>query len=93
VAKKPLDIQNRLQEIKAKLHAQNILLTEAKAALEAANTRLNKTREEVKNEIRSDFTPPTGGSKRSDKAKTEPVPFFAPQTILAQNAVRKAIAP
>lgn len=91
-AKKQLDVQNRLQEIKAKLHAQNILLTEAKAALEAANTRLNKTREDIKNEIHSDFTPPTGGTKRSDKAKTEPLPFFAPQTILAQNAVRKAVS-
>jgi ATP-dependent Clp protease protease subunit len=90
-AKKPLDIQNSVQQIKAKLHAQNALLAEAKEALEAANTRLNKSLEEVKNEIRSDFTPPTGGSKRSDKAKTEPVPFFAPQTTLAQNAVKKAV--
>ena len=89
-SKKPLDIQNRLQSIKAKLHAQNALLTEAKSALEAANNRLKKTREEVKNEIKSDFTPE--GSKRSNKAKTEPVPFFAPQTTLAQNAVRKAVA-
>jgi ATP-dependent Clp protease protease subunit len=89
-AKKPLNIQNKLQHIKAKLHAQNALLAEAKEALEAANTRLKKSREEVKNEIRSDFTPE--GSKRSNKAKTEPVPFFAPQTPLAQNAVKKAIA-
>ena len=84
-----MDVQNRLQLIKAKLQAQNTLLTEAKHALEAANTRLNKTREEVKNEIKSDFTP--AGSKRSSKAKTETQPFFAPQTILAQNAVKKAI--
>ncbi len=89
-SKKPLDIQNRLQSIKAKLHAQNALLAEAKEALEAANSRLKKTREEVKNEIRSDFTPE--GSKRSNKAKTEPVPFFAPQTTLAKNAVRKAVS-
>jgi ATP-dependent Clp protease protease subunit len=91
-SKKPFDIQNKLQSIKAKLHAQNALLTEAREALEAANIRLKKTRQEIKNEIRSDFTPPTGGSKRSDKAKTEPLPFFAPQTTLAQNAVRKAVA-
>ena len=91
-SKKPLDIQNSILAIKAKLHAQNALLTEAKTALETANLRLKKTREEVKNEIRSDFTPPTGGSKRSNKAKTEPLPFFAPQTTLAQNAVRKAIS-
>jgi ATP-dependent protease ClpP protease subunit len=91
-SKKPLDIQNKLQSIKAKLHAQNALLNEAKAALETANSHLQKTREEVKNEIKSDFTPPTGGSKRSNKAKTEPAPFFAPQTTLAQNAVRKAVA-
>ncbi len=91
-SKKPFDIQNKLQSIKAKLHAQNALLTEAREALEAANTRLKKNREEVKNDIHSDFTPPTGGSKRSNKAKTEPLPFFAPQTTLAQNAVRKAVA-
>ena len=91
-SKKPADIQNRLQSIQAKLHAQNALLTEAKTALAEANSRLNKTREEVKNEIKSDFTPPTGGSKRSNKAKTEPQPFFAPQTTLAQNAVKKAVA-
>jgi ATP-dependent Clp protease, protease subunit len=90
-AKKPLAVQNKLQEIKAKLHAQNALLAEAKAALETTNTRLQKTREEVKNEIKSDFTPE--GSKRSSKAKTEPVAFFAPQTTLAKNAVRKAVAP
>ena len=89
-SKKPVDIQNKLQTIKAKLHAQNALLTEAKAALDEANKQLKKTREEVKNEIKSDFTP--AGSKRSNKAKTEPEPFFAPQTTLAQNAVKKAIA-
>ncbi|MFI5163189.1 MAG: head maturation protease, ClpP-related [Sphingobacteriales bacterium] len=90
--KKKTDVQNRVNAIKAKLHAQNALLAEAKAALEAANNRLDKTREEVKNEIRSDFTPPAGGSRRSSKAKTEPLPFFAPQTTLAQNAVKKAIS-
>jgi len=89
-AKKPLAVQNKLQEIKAKLHAQNALLAEAKAALETANTRLQKTREEVKNEIKSDFTP--DGSKRSSKAKTEPVAFFAPTSTLAKNAVKKAIS-
>jgi len=89
-SKKPMDVQNRLQQVKAKLHAQNALLTEAKDALEAATDRLKKTREEIKNEIRSDFTPE--GSKRSAKAKTEPVPFFAPQTQLAQNAVKKAVS-
>ncbi len=91
-AKNKSEVQNRVKAIKAKLHAQNALLAEAKAALEAANTRLDKTREEVKNEIRSDFIPPAGGSRRSSKAKTEPIPFFAPQTTLAQNAVKKAIS-
>lgn len=90
-SKKPMDVQNKLQSIKAKLHAQNALLNEAKEALKAANLRLKKTREEIKNEIRSDFSPE--GSKRSNKAKTEPVPFFAPQTALAQNAVKRAVAP
>jgi len=89
-SKKPMNIQNKLQSIKAKLHAQNALLTEAKQALEAANLRLKKTREEVKNEIKSNFTPE--GSKRSNKAKTEQVPFFAPTSTLAKNAVKKAIA-
>ena len=89
-AKKPMAIQNKLQEIKAKLHAQNALLSEAKEALQTANARLQKTREEVKNEIKSDFTPE--GSKRSNKAKTEPVAFFAPTSTLAKNAVKKAIS-
>jgi ATP-dependent Clp protease protease subunit len=91
-AKNQVGVQNRVKAIKAKLHAQNALLAEAKAALEAANTRLDKTHDEIKNEIRSDFTPPTGGSRRSSKAKPEPTPFFAPQTTLAQNAVKKAVA-
>lgn len=89
-AKKPSDIQNKLQSVKAKLHAQNALLNEAKEALEEANIRLKKTRDEVKNEIHSDFTPE--GSKRSNKVKAEAAPFFVPQTALAQNAVRKAVA-
>jgi ATP-dependent protease ClpP protease subunit len=88
--KKHGEVQNRIRSIKAKLHAQNALLNEARIALEAANARLKKTREEVKNEIKSDFTPE--GSKRSNKAKTEAVPFFAPQTKLAQNAVKRAVA-
>jgi len=89
-AKKSTVVQNRLLEVKAKLHAQNALLSEARAALEEANSRLNQSREEVKNEIKSTFTPQ--GSKRSSKTKAEPTPFFAPQTTLAQNAVKKAIA-
>ncbi|HEY4197746.1 MAG TPA: hypothetical protein VGM63_19535, partial [Mucilaginibacter sp.] len=87
--KKRTDVQNRVRSIKAKLHAQNALLAEAKEVLEAANNSLNKTREEIKNEIRSDFTP--GSSRRSSKAKSETTPFFAPQTTLAQNAVKKAV--
>ena len=86
------DVQNKIKSIKAKLHAQTALLNEAQSALEAANFRLSKTREEVKNEIRSNFTPPTGGSKRSKKAKTEQQPFFAPTTTIAKNAVKKAIS-
>jgi ATP-dependent protease ClpP protease subunit len=84
------DVQNRIHSINAKLHAQNALLAEAKAALEAANDRLNKTRDEIKNEIHSDFTPKN--SRRSNKAKSEPEPFFAPQTALGKNAVKKAIS-
>jgi ATP-dependent Clp protease protease subunit len=87
--KKQGGVQNKLQQIKARLHAQNALLNEAKAALEEAQARLTKTREEVKNEIKSDFTPE--GSKRSSKAKTETQPFFAPQSPLAQNAVKRAV--
>ena len=84
------DVQNRIKEIKAKLHAQNQLLTEAREALETANERLRKTNEQVRNEIKSTFTPE--GSKRSNKAKAETTPFFAPQTTLAQNAVKRAVA-
>jgi ATP-dependent Clp protease, protease subunit len=81
--------QTQVDELKAKLHAQNSLLSEARAALESATQRLHKTRDEVRNEIRSDFVPQT--SKRSAKAKTEQSAFFAPQSALAQNAVKKAV--
>lgn len=90
-SKRPADVENRIQQLKARLHAQNALLSEAKAALETANNSLQKTRVEVKNEIKSTFTPE--GSKRSNKAKTEAAPFFAPQSEIAKNAVKKAIAP
>lgn len=89
-AKKPADVQNRMQQLKARLHAQNALLTEARSALEEANNRLQKTRTEVKNEIKSTFIPES--SKRSNKTHSEPAPFFAPQTEIAKNAVKKAIA-
>lgn len=88
--KKPADVQNRIQQLKARLHAQNALLTEARTALEEANNRLQKTRTEVKNEIKSTFMPES--SKRSNKVHSEPAPFFAPQTEIAKNAVKKAIA-
>jgi ATP-dependent Clp protease protease subunit len=89
-AKKATEIQNRLQQLKARLHAQNALLTEARTALEEASNRLHKTQSEVKNEIKSTFTPE--GSKRSNKAKPEATAFFAPQSELAKNAVKKAIS-
>ncbi|GAB3936989.1 head maturation protease, ClpP-related [Mucilaginibacter myungsuensis] len=84
------EVTNRIASIRAKLHAQNSLLADARAALEDANARLKKTREEVRNEIKSNFTPE--GSRRSNKARSEDQPFFAPQTTLAKNAVRKAVA-
>lgn len=89
-AKKLSTVENRLQQVKARLHAQNALLNEAKAALAEAQAQLSKDREEIKNEIKSDFTPE--GSRRSSKAKTETQPFFAPQSVLAQNAVKRAVA-
>jgi len=89
-AKKATEIQNRLQQLKARLHAQNALLTEARTALEEASNRLQKTRTEVKNEIKSTYSPE--GSKRSNKAKHETTPFFAPQSDLAKNAVKRAIS-
>ncbi|PAW94997.1 hypothetical protein CKK33_16420 [Mucilaginibacter sp. MD40] len=88
-AKKLSTVENRLQEVKARLHAQNALLNEAKAALAEAQARLSKNSEEIKNEIKSDFTPE--GSRRSSKAKTETQPFFAPQSPLAQNAVKRVL--
>ncbi|WP_462266085.1 head maturation protease, ClpP-related [Mucilaginibacter sp.] len=86
---KPGEIKNQIAALQAKLHAQNALLTEARTALEAATSRLKQTRDEVKNEIKSTFTPE--GSRRSNKAKAESQPFFAPQSQLAQNAVKKAV--
>jgi ATP-dependent Clp protease protease subunit len=88
-SKKPVDMENRLQQLKARLHAQNALLSEAKAALETANNSLQKTRTEVKNEIKSTFIPES--SKRSNKAKAEATPFFAPQSEIAKNAVKRAV--
>jgi ATP-dependent Clp protease protease subunit len=88
-AKKAATVQNTIAGIKARLQEQNALLNEAMAALETANAQLKKTRTEVRNEIKSTYTPE--GSKRSNKAKTEPTPFFAPQSALAQNAVKKAV--
>ncbi|RYY34592.1 MAG: Clp protease ClpP [Sphingobacteriaceae bacterium] len=85
----PAEVQNRMQQLKARLHAQNSLLNEACTALETANNRLKKTKDEVRNEIHSDFMP--NSSKRSSKAKAEQLPFFSPQTPLAQNAVKKAV--
>lgn len=87
---KTSDTKKQIAAIKAKLHAQNALLAEARTALQAAQERLQKTRDEVRNEIKSTFTPEN--SKRSSKAKTEAAPFFAPQTTLAQNAVKKAVS-
>lgn len=89
-AKKATEIQNRLQQLKARLHAQNALLTEARTTLEEASNRLQKTRIEVKNEIKSTYSPE--GSKRSNKAKPETTPFFAPQSELAKNAVKRAVS-
>lgn len=89
-AGKPFNVQNRMEQLKARLHAQNALLTEARTALEEANANLQKTRSQVKSEIKSTFIPES--SKRSNKTSTEPAPFFAPQTEIAKNAVKKAIA-
>ncbi|MFD1255706.1 head maturation protease, ClpP-related [Mucilaginibacter terrae] len=86
---KPHDVQNQVAALKAKLHAQNALLTEARNTLQSAQTRLQQTHTQVKNEIKSTFTPE--GSKRSNKATTETQPFFAPQSTIAQNAVKQAV--
>ncbi len=86
---KPHDVQNQVAALKAKLHAQNALLTEARNTLQSAQTRLQQTHTQVKNEIKSTYTPE--GSKRSNKATTETQPFFAPQSAIAQNAVKQAV--
>jgi ATP-dependent Clp protease protease subunit len=86
---KPHDVQNQVAALKAKLYAQNALLTEARNTLQSAQTRLQQTHTQVKNEIKSTFTPE--GSKRSNKAKAEAQPFFAPQSTIAQNAVKQAV--
>jgi ATP-dependent Clp protease protease subunit len=86
---KPHDVQNQVASLKAKLHAQNALLIEARSALQNAQNRLQQTHTQVKNEIKSTFTPE--GSKRSNKAQTETQPFFAPQSAIAKNAVKQAV--
>lgn len=83
------NVQNQIAALKAKLHAQNSLLVEARTTLQNAQERLQQTRTEVKNEIRSTFTPE--GSKRSNKARAEGQPFFAPQSEVAKNAVKQAV--
>jgi ATP-dependent Clp protease protease subunit len=86
---KPHHVQNQIASLKAKLHAQNALLTEARTTLQNAQAHLQQTHTQVKNEIKSTFTPE--GSKRSNKAKAEAQPFFAPQSTIAQNAVKQAV--
>lgn len=85
------DVQNQIAGLKAKLHAQNALLVEARTTLQTAQERLQQTHTQVKNEIKSTFTPE--GSKRSNKTKAETQPFFAPQSTIAQNAVKQAMTP
>jgi len=87
---KPHDVKNQVAALKAKLHAQNSLLVEARTTLQTAQERLQQTRTEVKNEIKSTFTPE--GSKRSNKARAEGQPFFAPQSDIAKNAVKQAVS-
>ncbi|MDT3405102.1 head maturation protease, ClpP-related [Mucilaginibacter terrae] len=87
---KPHDVQNQIAALKAKLHAQNALLVEARTSLQNAQVRLKQTHTDIKNEIKSTFTPE--GSKRSSKAKAESQPFFAPQSEIAKNAVRQAVS-
>jgi ATP-dependent Clp protease protease subunit len=86
---KPHHVQNQIASLKAKLHAQNALLTEARTTLQNAKAHLQQTHTQVKNEIKSTFTPE--GSKRSNKAKAEAQLFFAPQSTIAQNAVKQAV--
>lgn len=83
------EVQNQVAALKAKLHAQNALLIEARTALQGAKARLQQTHTQVKNEIKSTFTPE--GSKRSNKGQAETQPFFAPQSAIAKNAVKQAI--
>jgi ATP-dependent Clp protease protease subunit len=101
------DIKNvagKYAEIKNQLNAQNALLVEAKAALKEANDKLEKTREEVKNEVKSEFEPE--GSKRSTKIQkvqnvekdgmpTQVVTsasFVDPQGDIAKNVLKRAIS-
>jgi ATP-dependent Clp protease protease subunit len=84
------EVQNQVTALKAKLHAQNALLIEARTALQGAKARLQQTHTQVKNEIKSTFTPE--GSKRSNKGTAEAQPFFAPQSTIAKNAVKQAVS-
>lgn len=86
-----LEVYNQVKIVKAAhtkliadFNAQTILLNEAKAQLVLNNAELEKTRDEIKNEIKSDFTPE--GSHRSTKGKKEGEPLFK-LSPLAQTAV------
>ena len=67
---KPMDVQNRLKSIKAKLHAQNALLTEVKEALEAANRQLNKPGKKLR--TRSNQTLPRQPAALNAATKQKP---------------------
>lgn len=81
----------KIKEIQNKLSEQNTLLAEARTALEQANIKLKASKEQIKNEIKSEFEPE--GSKRSHKTVTEPAPDarIMPATDLAKNAVKHAM--
>ncbi|MVN89612.1 head maturation protease, ClpP-related [Mucilaginibacter aquatilis] len=87
---KPHQVKNQIAALKAKLHAQNALLIEARTTLQNAQARLKQSHYEIKNEIKSTFIP--NGSKRSSKAKAESQAFFAPQSEIAKNAVKQAVS-
>lgn len=81
--------------LKAESKEKDALLAEAKIQLELANAEISKTREEIKNEIKSTFTPK--GSNRStkgekeDKGPKDAAPDLMPKSDVAKNAMKMAI--
>lgn len=87
------DLQTENTGLKAENEEFKTLLTEASEELATAKTNLNKTHEQIKNEIKSQFTPKSGQRSTKSVQKKEVIPDFAnlKEGSLASNAAKLAL--